>query len=165
MIDVYLDLDGVMVNLDAKIQELFGKNYKELASSELWGELGKIDHLFLNLDPMPNYLTLFNYLKTKEQAGLIKLEILTSLPYSTNKLVSAKDDKIAWVREHLDKDIKVNTVVGGAKKARYVNSPKDILIDDMERNIDAWNQAGGRGILFKNNADTMATLDTMLGGV
>lgn len=167
MVTVMLDLDGVMVDLDKFIHEIFNRDYKDsvkdIGADVLWGKLGEIPHMFLNLDPMPNYKTLYNYLKSLEKANVIHLEILTSLPYSTNKLVTARQDKIDWVKQYLDKDIVVNTVVGGAKKAKFVKTPTDILIDDMQKNIDAWNAAGARGILFVNNSDTIAQLDRLLG--
>lgn len=163
MINVYLDLDGVMVNLDKKIQEVFGTDYKNVPSNVLWNTLGEIDNLFLNLEPMPSYLTLFNYLQQLHNTGVIKLEILTSLPYSTKKLVTSKGDKTEWVRQYLDKDIKVNTVVGGAKKAKFVTQPTDILIDDLERNITAWQNAGGVGILHKSVAYTIAAIGHHVG--
>lgn len=163
MINVYLDLDGVMVNLEQKIKEVFGKKYHEVPADELWGKLGDIPHLFLNLEPMLHYKTLFNYLKQLEDSGKIKLEILTSLPYSTNKLVTSKQDKTDWVRKYLDSNIKVNTVVGGAKKAKFVKQSTDVLIDDTQRNITAWNDAGGVGIFFKNNADVIATMNNLIG--
>ena len=163
MINVMLDLDGVMVNLDKKIQEVFGTDYKNVPSNVLWNTLGEIDNLFLNLEPMPSYLTLFNYLQQLHNTGVIKLEILTSLPYSTKKLVTSKQDKTEWVRQYLDKNIKVNTVVGGAKKAKFVTQPTDILIDDLERNITAWQNAGGVGILHKSVAYTMAAIGQVVG--
>lgn len=162
-INVMLDLDGVMVNLDKKIQEVFGTAYKNVPSNVLWDTLGDIPNLFLNLEPMPNYLTLFNVLKALESNGLIHLEILTSLPYSTKKLVTSKQDKTEWVRQYLDKDIKVNTVVGGAKKSKFVTQPTDILIDDLERNITAWQNAGGVGILHKSVAYTIAAIGHHVG--
>ena len=163
MINVMLDLDGVMVNLDKKIQEVFGTDYKNVPSNVLWNTLGEIDNLFLNLEPMPSYLTLFNYLQQLHNTGVIKLEILTSLPYSTKKLVTSKQDKTEWVRQYLDKNIKVNTVVGGAKKAKFVTQPTDILIDDLERNITAWQNAGGVGILHKSVAYTIAAIGHHVG--
>lgn len=157
MINVYLDLDGVMVNLEKKIKEVFGST--DISDKTyLWSKLGEIDHLFLNLEPMPGYRVLFDYLKELENNGTIHLEILTALPYSTNKLVTAKQDKIDWVRKYLDSNIKVNTVVGGVNKSKFVKHSSDILIDDTKRNIDGWNAAGGVGLLFKNNADTIYDL-------
>jgi hypothetical protein len=164
-VNFMLDLDGVICDLDRKIQEVFGNDYNKIDDKNyLWNKLSEIDHLFLNLEPMPYYRTLFNYLKSLERIGSIHLEILTSLPYSTGKLVSAREDKIAWVRKYLDPDIIVNTVVGGAKKAQYVKHPTDILLDDMPRNIDAWINAGGTGILYKNNADAISKIGNILVG-
>ena len=164
-VNLFCDMDGVICDLDRKIQEVFGTDYAAIQNKNyLWSKLGDIDHLFLNLEPMPHYRTLFNYLKSLEQIGSIHLEILTSLPYSTNKLVTAKQDKIDWVRKYLDPDIVVNTVVGGAKKRNFVKHPTDILLDDMPRNIDAWNNAGGTGILFKNNADAISRIGNILAG-
>ena len=150
-----------MVNLDKKIQEIFGTAYKNIPSNVLWDTLGDIPDLFLNLEPMANYLTLFTVLKTLENNSIIHLEILTSLPYSTKKLVTSKRDKIAWVRKYLDKNIKVNTVVGGAKKSKFVKYPTDILIDDLERNITAWENTGGIGILHKSIAQTIDAIGKM----
>lgn len=164
-INVFLDLDGVMVDFPKKLRELFGtSNYDELRATigndALWSELGNVDHLFLNLEPMDNYKTLFNYIKSFHQTNIIdRFEILTSLPYSTDKLVTSKEDKIKWVCKHLDPDIIVNTVIGGSEKAKYVNGKNDILIDDLPRNIQAWEKAGGTGILFVSNGDAMAQLD------
>lgn len=166
VVNVFCDLDGVLVNLDQKIREVFGTDYNKISDKNyLWNVLGDIEHLFLRLEPMPYYKTLFSYLQSLERIGTIHLEILTSLPYSTNKLVTAREDKIAWVRKYLDPDIPVNTVVGGAKKAKYVTGKDSILIDDMPRNIEAWNTAGGTGILYLNNADTIIKLDNILNGI
>jgi 5'(3')-deoxyribonucleotidase len=166
MINVYLDLDGVMANFDGGVDALFNQPTKEffaeLGAFKAWAKLAEVDHLFLNLDPLPNYKTLFSHLKRLHDDGTINLEILTSLPIPSGKLVTAKADKIAWVKKYLDKDIKVNTVIGGAKKAKYIKSPTDVLIDDLPRNITAWKDAGGTGILFKNNAETVIQLSKII---
>lgn len=167
-INVMLDLDGVMVDFPKFIEQKYGtSDYDKIrdmiGAGQLWKQLGQVDHLFLNLDPMPGYKTLFNYIYTLHKTGAVdRYEILTSLPYSTDKLVTSKQDKITWVRKYLDKDIPVNTVVGGAKKAQYVKSKNDILIDDMKRNIDEWNKAGGTGILFTSNGQAIAELGKIL---
>ena len=112
---------------------------------------------------MNNYRTLFNYLDALYLSRRVdQFEILTSLPHPTDKLHTAREDKIDWVRKYLSPYIPVNTVVGGTEKAKYVRSRNDILIDDLERNISAWNKAGGTGIHFTNNAESIAQLDKFL---
>ena len=165
---IYLDMDGVICNFPEKLQSIFGtSDYEELrhtvGTDKLWKELGQVDHLFLNLNPMPNYKTLFNYLQSLYDKGYVdEFEILTSLPHPTDKLHTAKQDKIDWVRKYLSKDIPVNTVIGGTEKAKYVKSKNDILVDDLTRNIEAWNKAGGTGIHFTNNATAIAEIDKLL---
>jgi hypothetical protein len=56
---------------------------------------------------------------------------------------------------------RVEFVTNGVDKANYSGSNK-ILIDDSEKNIRAWNNAGGIGILHKNNEDTIKKLMTYL---
>jgi 5'(3')-deoxyribonucleotidase len=162
MLNVYLDLDGVMTNFDGAVESLVNMPTKEffaeLGMKNAWARLAEVDHLFLHLEPLPNYKTLFSHLLRLHNSGSINLEILTSLPLPHGKLATAKADKIAWVKSNLDNDIKVNTVIGGSKKAKYVKDPSDILIDDLPRNISAWEAAGGTGILFKNNAETILKL-------
>jgi hypothetical protein len=87
-------MDGVMVNLDKKLQEIFGTEYKNVSPNVLWNTLGDIPDLFLNLEPMPNYLTLFNYLKQLESNGLIHLEILLIIWFSIQKIMI----KIQYIR-------------------------------------------------------------------
>lgn len=40
-------------------------------------------------------------------------------------------------------------------------APGDILIDDMEKNITRWVEAGGVGILHVNAADTIEQLKAL----
>jgi hypothetical protein len=52
--------------------------------------------------------------------------------------------------------------VPAAQKAKFA-APNHILIDDMEKNITAWEAAGGIGILHKNATDTINTLKEKYG--
>ena len=167
-VNVFLDLDGCVADFPKLLESLYGTaDYDairdKIGAGNLWKELGQIDHLFLNLEPMPNFNTLFNYLNSLFLSRKIdRFEILTSIPRPTDKLHTAREDKIDWVRKYLDSYIPVNIVVGGTEKAKYVRSKYDVLIDDLPRNIEEWNKAGGTGILFTNNADAISELDKFL---
>ena len=158
---IFLDLDGVMVDIDSALKTIFDSDYSygKIGSNVFWREIGKIPNFFLYLDPMPEYKKLFYSLC----ATGIPISILTSIPLPTNdNLANARENKVAWVRQYLDKDIPVYTVTGGEKKAEYVQSKNDLLIDDLAKNVAAWENAGGTGILFKNTTDTIIQLNKLL---
>ena len=150
MMKLYLDLDGVFADFDARVMEICGQHYK--SDPELWKKLQKVDHLFYNLDPLPYAKRLYGALKDVKQK-----EFLTALPMLTEKLVTAPDDKKLWVKENLDPSVYVNCVSSWRQKARFA-SPRAILIDDFERNIKAWREAGGIGILHTDPDKTLEEL-------
>lgn len=151
---IFLDLDGVFADFDKKVLELVGKRPKDIKPEEFWKQLGKHDHVWRNLELMPNSRKLYD---TVMKIPDVDVAFLTALPRPTGKMVTAAEDKKLWVAEHFGTDCKVYTVIGGINKARYIQTPDDILIDDMTKNIDAWNQKGGIGILH-DSSDVYSTI-------
>ena len=141
---IYLDLDGVFADFEKKAIELVGKSPKEMEPTEFWGSLGKFDHVWRDLDVLPGSRLLYDTVMKVPDAHV---SFLTALPRPSGKLSTAADDKREWVRKIFGNRCTVITVIGGVNKAKFVSSPDDILIDDTAKNIDAWNQAGGIGIL------------------
>ncbi|KVP39630.1 5' nucleotidase, NT5C type [Burkholderia ubonensis] len=154
--NIYIDLDGVKVDFYGETTRILGAPYKSLPSAEAWGRLEQVDHLFLNLPMLPDALELWQGLQ-----GRGRLHILTAMPKPTGKLITAAGDKVAWVRKHICTQVPVIVVEHGLMKARWAR-PGDILIDDLERNIAAWEAAGGIGILHRNARDTLESLARIL---
>jgi hypothetical protein len=50
--------------------------------------------------------------------------------------------------------------VPAVQKATFA-APNHILIDDMKKNTDAWEAAGGIAISHKNLSDTLGKLETL----
>ena len=86
-----------------------------------------------------------------------KCEILTGIPKPKRGIVTAGDDKRAWVRRLLSKDIVVN-IVYREEKPRYCSGKDCVLIDDFGKNIKEWEAIGGTGILSKSAENTLARL-------
>lgn len=146
---LFLDLDGVFVDLDKKIKELYHKRYDDHGPYEVWSKLThEQPNFFYNLDPMPDYILLLDAVHKMEDEYYISF--LTSMPRPTGNLITAYNDKIKWVRKYLHDEWLVHTVPGWENKKKYVTSHNDILLDDAPRNIREWNEAGGVGILHKN---------------
>jgi 5'(3')-deoxyribonucleotidase len=151
---IYLDLDGVFADFEKRAIELVGKNPKDMEPKEFWTKLGKFDHVWRDLEVIPQSRLLYDAVMRVPD---VYVTFLTALPKSKGKLVTASDDKKRWVREHFGNQCSVITVIGGINKAKYIQTPDDILIDDTAKNIDAWNSAGGIGILH-DSKDVYSTI-------
>lgn len=159
---LYLDLDGVLVDCDKRIFQIFGKPYDELDREYLWGYIS---------DNCPNFyqdLPLYDhtkelYKKIQSLAGnLYTIEILTATPRLTGHLKTSGSDKIFWVRENLDRDITVNIVVGKENKKYYLRSRDDLLIDDNVYNIQDWRDKFGDAILHTSPESTLIELKKII---
>lgn len=151
---IYLDLDGVFADFEKKAIELVGKRPKDMQPQEFWKELGKHDHVWRDLELMPGSRMLYD---TVMKIPDVDVAFLTALPRPTGKMATAADDKKHWVKEHFGPECRVFTVIGGVNKARHIQTLDDILIDDTSKNIEAWNQKGGIGILH-DSKDVYSTI-------
>jgi hypothetical protein len=139
--NIYLDLDGVFADFEAKFEELVGFPYHQ-DPEKAWSILDKVDHLFLQLEPLPSAKLLFDRIN---DYATCNVKILTALPRLTGKLNTAEADKKAWVAKYLSDTIEVICTDGWKHKVDYCRHG-DILVDDMERNTEAWFYHGGIGI-------------------
>ncbi|MCS7318236.1 MAG: hypothetical protein NZZ41_08040 [Candidatus Dojkabacteria bacterium] len=150
-IDLYCDLDGVLFDFDKKVKELLGKYPNEMDKKQLWQEL--TPHIkngfFKSLDLKPDAEFLWSFIKK------YKPTILTATGHIAAPIVA--QDKIMAVHEKFGSHVKVLTVHSSNEKAKYAK-PNAILIDDKEKSIRPWIDAGGIGILHKSAAKTIAKL-------
>ena len=147
---IWLDLDGVFADLQKKLIEVFGPDYKEISPNNLWRRLQEEDHLFLHLNEIEDAQSLLSSIIKISDEYNCEIEFLTALPYSTGNLSTSRDDKILWVKRHLSITIPVSTIIGGLNKYKFANAG-DILIDDTAKNLGPWEGAGGIGILHGSN--------------
>lgn len=68
-------------------------------------------------------------------------------------------EKRMWVKKHKG-NYKVNLVTESHLKAQYA-APNHILIDDQEKSIIPWQEAGGVGILHTNAENTIELLNQL----
>ena len=83
-----------------------------------------------------------------------------------NAPTSAADGKTSWVENWLTPQPKNIIITPSARKYEHAttNGVANILVDDKSSTIDAWNAAGGIGILHvpKNSEKTIQQLADML---
>lgn len=151
---IYLDLDGVMADFDAHFPETFGLDHKSLADDEMWAKINSHPSYFRDLPPCLGAIEFFRSIE------FLQPIILTACP-RTNYAHAAKQ-KREWVREHLSEKAMVLPVMGGHNKPLFMHEPGDVLIDDFAKNIDAWDKAGGTGILHSRFETTSSRLAALL---
>ena len=163
--NIYFDMDGVLADFDRGLKELcnFEKVDQSLATEEndraLWQAVRNASHFYGRLEPMPGAVDMFN---TIYELYGDKCEILSAVPKPHRGVVSAREDKISWVRRILSESVTVNLVYRAEKK-NFVRGKGSILIDDYDINIREWIELGGTGILFTTAEECLKQLEDLAG--
>lgn len=139
---LYFDMDGVLADFEAGFKKKFGVPHFSMPDDEMWKTINADDRFFADLDPMPGAIEFFDRYRGYNPV------ILTACP-KTNYASAAKQ-KREWVRKHLGPDVVVLPVMGGSNKVLFMHEPGCVLVDDHEKNLGPWNEAGGIGILHKS---------------
>ena len=151
---IFVDLDGVMADLDKHVKAITGKTFLQLRATgtgftEFVENERKQGHsVFDQLDPMPDAHVLWSYIEK------YRPDILTATGVPKEE---ATAEKVRWVFNNLDGFKNIYTVRSGAQKARYA-APNHILIDDRDKSIIPWRAAGGIGIQHVSAVDTINQL-------
>ena len=159
---IFIDMDGVLVNLEKRLEQRFG-DYKQLSANKLWGSIRDNEiNFFFHLDPYENG---WHFVETilEKYRDQHYVAILTALPWPTGNLITAAEDKTKWIRKYIHDTIPVHTIIGGVNKPEYINNPGDILIDDTIKVIENWNNKDGRGILHTSFENSLLELQNYVG--
>jgi 5'(3')-deoxyribonucleotidase len=96
------------------------------------------------------------------------LSVLSRVPGADNFIGGAAEQariakqKTEWVLSRFGHYFaRENIFITAGKKDRQGLNKSDVLIDDRAENIDAWNGAGGAGILFASAADAARKLSML----
>jgi len=151
-------MDGVLCNFEKRYTELYKESPNSSRDKKNWSENWTdfvLTKQFETLDIFPGAIELLRYVRKTE----LPIEILTSSGGAKyHDLVAQQKD--IWLKKQ-GLAYKRNVVPGRGLKASYA-TPDTILIDDTEDVIDAFNKAGGIGILHKDIGETLQTLDSVL---
>lgn len=146
---IYFDMDGVLADFEGGIRNLLGVEPKGQetedpeADDRMFTAIKNFPNFYEKLEPIPGMLEIFRELSKKYDC-----EILTGVPRPERGIVEASDNKKTWVKKYLGGNIVVHTVPRREKQKMALDETY-ILIDDYSKNIKAWNEAGGTGILFR----------------
>ena len=153
---IFVDLDGVVADLDKHVLDLTGKTFPQLRKNDkddgfqnfVDSERKKGNSVFGELDLMPDAQQLWDYI-VKYKPSILTA---TGVPEA-----QATAEKIRWVMNNLNGYDQIHTVKKSILKAEFAK-PNHILIDDREKSIKPWREAGGIGILHISAADTISQL-------
>jgi len=159
---IYLDMDGVLCNFERRYFE----RYNELPGSMRdrkdfnvhWDDFVETRQ-FETLDWWPGGQDLLTYVNFLHNEHGIEVEMLTSSG-GQKHYKSVAEQKQVWLNS---KGIlfKANVVAGRKTKAEYAKSDT-ILIDDTPDVIQAFNAAGGIGVLHKEIGNTLLMLKSLV---
>jgi hypothetical protein len=163
---LFCDLDGVLVDFEQGVQDLFGKTPDQVPSRVLWPAIHKNSEFYSSLQWMSDGKKLWDALRTT------KPYILTGC-----SAASASSQKFEWCKRELGCETnhvdmaapkKRHERVSGKKKQGMVNvitcwsknkhcesAPGHVLIDDRVSLREDWERAGG---IFVHHTSTEGTL-------
>jgi hypothetical protein len=142
---IYIDMDGLVADFEEGIRRLYGKDFESLTKAEqkeFWNSDCAAHRFFANLEPIPEGIALVN--------GLIKASLKFSFMTSTGggKMhLNIAKQKLDFLSAMGLEEYPVAFCLNTASKAWFA-SKDAILIDDRQKVVDAWEQAGGMAYLF-----------------
>lgn len=138
---LFVDMDGVLTDMEGYYLKLFGHKMDDAPSTQaMWDNMNSVEEFVYNLPPIPGAIEFFVAL----DRDVFDVYILTSASMSRNPTIAAQ--KVRWIKEHLDKDVLIIPVAESSHKRYFAQRPDDILIDDWGQNCREWEQAGGIAI-------------------
>ncbi len=163
MITVYLDMDGVLADFNARTLELISKSLDDFDSSQAgWDALGEHKYnIYLDLPLMPNATILVEGILRLCTKYEVNYGVLTAVP-KVGRVPKAKEHKKFWLSRHFPELLNNFNIGPHAEYKQYHANPGDVLIDDMKRNIEQWRSREGYGILYGNAENTLLILEEYL---
>jgi 5'(3')-deoxyribonucleotidase len=150
-LQVYLDLDGVFADFDARVKHLCGKHPSQLDRNRLWKMINADKRFFAELELIEGCMLLWE--ATRELEPIF----LTGAPSSK----VFQEQKREWVARIFGPEFTVH-VVPKRLKQDY-SGPHKVLIDDTPENIEQWKARGGYGILHQGSHEsTVQALQELL---
>lgn len=157
---IYFDMDGVLADFDGGVKTLCRLPFDttgdmtEEQDDEMWAQIRAVGHFYDKLQPLQGAIEMFWEIYGKYGD---KCEILTGIPKPRRGIETAGEDKTSWAHRVLTPKLKLNIVFAEQKK-EFCTGPECVLIDDLKKNIIAWESCGGTGVHTKSPADTLRIL-------
>jgi hypothetical protein len=155
---LFLDLDGVLVDFDAGIVDILGRppdggpHGKPIPPGLMWSTAARADSFYEHLCWMPDGRVLWEF------ARALNPVILSGLPRGN----WAAPQKRAWCERELGQDVQVELCMSRDKPERaQALTPeglRPVLVDDRASLAEPFEQAGGVFVLHRSAAESIERL-------
>ena len=155
---VYLDMDGVLADFFGGVEKLYGvEHWKQLTNDKTKDLKKEVIDRITGTDffaTLPKFNTADRLIEMVKQFTGGTFSINTS-PLRGDHENSGKYKKV-WISNNIETPAEI--IVTGRKETYAKNKASgtpNILIDDRPVNIQRWQAAGGYGILYQANRDSL----------
>lgn len=165
-IKLFLDLDGVLVDLHRGLKERLNFEFPSEHTDEnrqkihtMWYDISHTwPGFWSTLSPTKDYMVIYEACLTVDP--LLLICSATPEPFAGADNDQCAAEKCAWVQEHLGFNQATRTIITKSKlKQTWMQAEAiNILVDDHLGNIRRWNKAGGVGIYHTNLQRTLEEL-------
>jgi hypothetical protein len=152
---LYLDMDGVQADFftawanihnKSRYKEIGDKDARERSIMDLTNRGPEfVEKFFATLPELPNFTVLLKWIKTNN----IPFTIL-SAPLRDNHAASIAG-KRTWLDKHNPGTSGSAIFTGTKEKYAQKGGRPNVLVDDHKKYISRWQDAGGIGILYRDN--------------
>ena len=157
--ELFVDMDGVVADFEQGVSGAMGERLDQARydrdskyRNKMWKWVKEYSKqggkLWAELPMMADAMTLWNYVKKYNP------QILTA---QGNPAYGAEPQKRQWIADKFGSNVNVIVTQKSREKAQHA-APNRILIDDRDKAIGPWREAGGIGILHTSAADTIRQL-------
>ena len=152
---LYLDMDGVLVDFLGHVEkcQFFRKNGKVD-----WDKvIDKGPQFWNEMEWMPGAEKTFSELISLSESGKFEIFILSAVNFPTGV-----EGKKLWIQTHTKFPLENVIIVSHSEDKSKYASPDSILVDDREKCLIPFKEAGGKVILFKNWNETLEEIKQVL---
>jgi 5' nucleotidase, deoxy (Pyrimidine), cytosolic type C protein (NT5C) len=156
---IYVDMDGVLVDLFNHVGEIHDvDHYNDMTKSQ-WDEFFQSTNAYELFRDLPAFATANALLKIVQQYAGGYTILSSPLNFDRAGSIQGKQE---WLTNHIT--VPADAWVFEHDKYKYAtnNGGPNILIDDWGVNIEKWRAAGGIGIKFQSDEDTLNVLKHQL---